>query len=97
MRRRSWKRCEQRVAQALGGERIPVTGRRGPDVAHPWLAVEVKARADLPRYLWDWLAQARAGAPADKLPILVLHPAGWTHGKDLVVLKLADFKVWFGG
>jgi hypothetical protein len=95
--RRSWKRVESKVAQVLGGRRIPCPGRAGPDVAHPWLAVEVKSRVKVPAYLRTWLRQARAGADPAKLPIVVLHESGTAHGDDLVILALADFRAWFGG
>jgi len=42
-----WKATERRIAALLGGRRVPVSGRgRGnaPDIAHPWLALEVKDR-----------------------------------------------------
>ncbi len=45
---RDWKQAERRIAAILGGRRIPVSGRgRGdnPDIEHPALSVEVKARA----------------------------------------------------
>jgi hypothetical protein len=44
-----WKAAERRIATLLGGKRVPVNGRGDePDVAHPWLAIEVKHRASLP-------------------------------------------------
>jgi hypothetical protein len=46
-----WKRHERLAARALGGERLPNTGRRGPDaLAGPW-CIEVKTRRTLPRWL----------------------------------------------
>ena len=91
MQRSSWKRAERAIARILGGTRIPVTGRKGPDVAHPTLSVEVKSRTDLPQYLWEWLGQAADGADESKVPVVVLHRAGKSHlGDDLVVLRLAD-------
>lgn len=96
MPNRPWKATERAVARALGGERIPVTGRRGPDVRHRWLAVEVKHRRRLPRWLQLAVAQAHAGAGLDQLPVVVLHQAGRPHREDLVVLRLEDFQEWFG-
>ena len=95
----SWKRTERLVASALGGERVPVTGRaRGdaPDVAHDWLSIEVKHRKALPAWLQDAISQAVAAAGISQLPIVVLHACGQRHGNDLVVLRLADFQDWFG-
>lgn len=91
MNRSSWKRAERAIAKILGGTRIPINGRKGPDIAHPRLAVEVKSRTDLPAYLWEWLGQAAEGAEAGKTPIVVLHRAGKSHlVDDLVVMRLAD-------
>lgn len=90
MNRSSWKRTERAIAAILGGKRIPVTGRKGPDISHPTLSVEVKSRTDFPGYLWDWLAQASDGADPSKVPVVVLHRAGRVHvDDDLVVLRLA--------
>lgn len=97
MRRSSWKRAERRIAEILGGKRIPITGRRGPDIEHPLLSIEVKARASLSAYLKDWLAQAEEGATGDKVAIVVVHEAGRPHRKDLVMMRLADFVKLIGG
>jgi hypothetical protein len=94
-----WKRTERPVAAALGGQRVPVTGRaRGdvPDVAHEWLAVEVKHRRTLPAWLWAALQQARSSAHNGQLPIVVLHEHGQRHADDMVLLRLADWCAWFG-
>ena len=94
-----WKATERRIAGLLGGRRVPVSGRgRGdaPDIAHPWLALEVKDRASLPAWLLDALDQAEASAQPDQLPVAVLHRAGDRHDQALVVLRLADFVTWFG-
>lgn len=96
MRRSSWKRSERAIAAALGGERIPVNGRAGPDIAHGLLAPEVKSRGKIPQYLYDWLAQARNGAPVGRLPCVILHAAGRPHGGDLVILSLADLAALLG-
>lgn len=97
MERASWKQVERKIASLLGGVRIPVTGRRGPDIEHEWLSIEVKARRRLPIYLWNWICQAEDGPP-EKLPIVVLHREGEQHLKeDLVFLRLSDFIDWFVG
>ncbi len=95
-----WKATERRVASLLGGRRVPVSGRgRGdqPDIAHPWLALEVKDRATLPAWLLDALDQAERSATPAQLPAAVLHQAGDRHDQALVVLRLADFVAWCGG
>ena len=96
---RPWKATERAIAERLGGERVPITGRqRGdvPDVAHDWLSIECKHRQALPAWLKGALAQARAAARGSQLPVAVLHEAGSRHDGDLVVLRLSDFVSWFG-
>ncbi len=71
-----WKLCECRVAELLGGVRIPVSGRgRGdnPDVDHPELSVEVKSRKKLPEWISKAMKQAEDSAAGGKLPVVVLH------------------------
>lgn len=92
---KTWKRTERSVARALGGQRVPVSGRGdGPDVAHAWLSVEVKHRKALPKWLKNALAQAHKAAQDGQLPVAVLHEAG--RHDSLVVLRLSDFVEWFG-
>jgi len=93
-----WKATERRIAALLGGRRVPVSGRgRGdaPDIAHPWLSLEVKDRATLPAWLLDALDQAEGAAIPAQLPAAVLHRAGDRHDAALVVLRLSDFAAWF--
>lgn len=74
---RDWKQAERRIAAILGCRRIPVSSRgRGdnPDVEHPALSVEVKARASFPAWLEDAFKQAEASAPDGKTSVAVLHP-----------------------
>ena len=99
MAERAWKRTERAIASILGGRRVPITGRaRGdaPDVAHPWLSIEVKSRRSLPAWLLNAMAQARAAATPHQLPIAVLHQDGDRHSSDLVLMALRDFTRWFG-
>ncbi|ARA92352.1 hypothetical protein AWN76_003645 [Rhodothermaceae bacterium RA] len=96
---RPWKRTERAVAERLGGRRVPVSGRsRGdvPDVAHDWLAIEVKHRRKLPGWIEDAMRQAEAAAREDQLPVAILHERGRRHDEDLVVLRLRDFEAWLG-
>jgi len=96
---RAWKRTERRTAAILGGVRVPVSGRQrgdAPDIRHAWLSPEVKHRAKLPNWLDDSLAQARAAARDGQLPIVVLHEAGRRHDDNLVLVRLGDFREWFG-
>src|SRR3712207_647731 len=89
----AWKATERRIADRLGGQRVPVTGRaRGdvPDIAHPRLAVEVKHRKTLPAWLHQAMAQATAAARPDQVPVAVLHQHGRRYDDALCLLRLAD-------
>jgi len=91
---KTWKQVERAIAVRLNGRRQGAVGRRGPDVLSDWLAVEVKHRRRLPQWLKTALTQARTGA-GERLPIVVLHEAGLRHADDLVLMRLADFELWF--
>ena len=91
---RDWKQAERRIAAILGGRRIPVSGRgRGdnPDIEHPALSVEVKARASFPAWLEDALRQAELSATDGKTPAVVLHQDRRKYPDALVVLRLSEF------
>ena len=89
------------MARLLGGERVPVSGRtRGwaPDVAHPWLAIEVKSRARMPVLLDGAMDQAEKSAAwamkrgdGDRLPIAVIHEKGSHMRNAVVVMRLGEF------
>ena len=87
-----WKQTERAIAKRLGGERVGPSGRATADVLTDALAIEVKTRKTLPRWLLDAMAQATAVASDGRLPIVVLHQVGQRHDDDLVVLRLADFE-----
>ncbi len=95
MAEKAWKRAERAIADHLGGQRIPITGRAGPDVVSDWLAVEVKTRKALPKWLVEAVAQAVSGADG-RLPIVVLHALGQRYSDALVIMRLADFEDWYG-
>lgn len=93
--RRSWKRIEQRVAEYIGGRRIPVTGRQrgdAPDIEHNWLSPEVKYRAELPKWLFEARAQSEASARHCQMPIQVYVEKGMQIGDAFVVVRLSDFR-----
>ena len=59
---KAWKRFERRVASKVGGKRIPINGRKGVDIDHPYLDIECKYRKTLPSWLFEkaW-SQANEG------------------------------------
>ena len=97
---KDWKACERRVAELLGGKRIPVSGRtRGdcPDIEHPTLSIECKSRKKLPAGIEDAMKQAEASAKDGRVPVVVLHQDCARYSESLVVLRLEDFAVYLKG
>jgi hypothetical protein len=95
-----WKQAERRVAELLGGRRVPVSGRaRGdsPEVEHPTLAIEVKSCRRLPGWLEEALEQAEASAKDGQLPIAILHQDSRRYADCLVVLPLKGFVSYANG
>jgi hypothetical protein len=93
MTEKCWKRAERRIAELLGGRRVPVSGRqRGsvPDVDHPSLSVEVKTRKTLPAWIEDAMKQAKASARDGQIPVAVLHERGQRYGDALLVMRLRN-------
>lgn len=92
--RGTWKAAERRVAEDLGGKRIPVTGidRDGADVVTALFDVQVKLRKSLPAWLWGWLGGIRQTAQGSgRIGILVLKKPRQRDCDGLVVLSYADF------
>lgn len=71
-------------------------GLRTPDVELTWLSVEIKHRKKLPNWLEEAMIQAETNASDGKLPVVVLHEANRRHDNDLVMLRLSEFREWFG-
>ena len=91
---KDWKACERKIAELLGGVRVPVSGRqRGakPDGEHPVLSIEVKSRKTLPAWLLDALEQAQAATEDGRLPVAVLHQDRKPYRDALVVCRLGEF------
>ena len=97
---KDWKACERRIAELLGGRRVPVSGRtRGdcPDVEHPTLSIECKSRKKLPAWLEEAMKQAEASVKDGRLPVVVLHQDRALYAESLVVLRLEDFTSYLKG
>lgn len=95
-RTKTWKATERKTAQMLGGQRVGNRGTNTEDVSHAWLSVECKHRKEIPTWLKMAMWQARTNAAADKLPVVILHESGQRHADNLVVIRMADFREWFG-
>ena len=93
----NFKDHERRTAAQLGGTRnIDSKGAHAVDVVHPAFAPECKTRRSLPAWLTHGMAQARRAATPSQLPIVVVHPHGGRYADDLVVIRMSDFRDWFG-
>lgn len=101
-----WKATERFIAAALGGRRVPITGRQrgsAPDVEHPVFAIECKRRSSLyafPKWLTTAFEQAEASAEEIqrnggglRTPLVVIeHAHGAGRPRDhYVMLRLNDF------
>lgn len=109
MAKSNWKELERQWATALGGRRVPVTGRsRGdvPDIEHPLWAIELKTgKALVSSRIKTALDQAAAAAAGtDKTPLVCIEETR-KGGNDeqrrrgslkLVVMTLDDFLAWNG-
>ncbi len=94
-RKRRGYEAESAIAKYLGMERIAGSGKR--DVDGEWLCAEVKEKQTPVGYLIEAVKQAARLAKEGQLPIAVFHFLGQNHDNDLVVMRLADFREWFGG
>lgn len=93
MSEKGWKRTERRVAEILGGRRIPVSGRQrgdAPDIEHDTLSLEVKSRKSVPAWLTEAMDQATASSRDGRLPVSVIHVQGEPYKDALCVIRLED-------
>lgn len=87
-----WKRQEREIAAALGGVRLPNSGRGQCDVRCPGYAVQVKTRKAFPAWLLAAVAQARNDADPGELPVVVLSEVRpGVKARRLVVI---EFETW---
>ena len=100
--RGTWKASERRMAAALGGVRVPVTGRgRGsaPDIAHDLYALEHKYGRVMSARMVEAVEQAEASAADSakrgvfKTPLVTIENvrAGHRDNGRFVLMRLADF------
>jgi len=97
MTRSTWKSSERRMATALGGTRVPISGRgRGnvPDIEHPVYAIEHKAGRVLGPRLLLAIAQAEAAAAVSgKVPLVTIEQSSGPGrpNRRFVLLRLEDW------
>lgn len=78
----------------MGCERSGPLGREGADCNCPnsKIAVQVKHREEVPKWLIDMVLQAEGDANTEQRPLSVLHPFGWETGESLVVIRLKSMR-----
>ena len=93
-----WKTVQRNICRLFGGESTGVTGKRGPDCTHSWLAIQAKGREQaIPKYLRKWLDQAVRDADGGHLPIVVWHVIGEEYlDAPVIVPRVRDFLDYFG-
>jgi len=97
--RGTWKASERRMAEALGGVRVPVTGRQrgsAPDIAHAVYAIEHKyGQRLLSARLHEAVEQAMAAAKElpGRIPLVTIeeHQDGRRENECYILMRLADF------
>jgi hypothetical protein len=100
MNSRAWKQSESDMALALGGRRVPITGRaRGesPDIEHTTWAIEHKAGRVLPARLtlaWEQARAAAAGTTKTPLVTIDHRPGPGQPRQCYVMMRLEDFVAW---
>lgn len=95
----TWKAIERKVAEVLGGQRIPASGNGAikGDVRHDRYLVEVKYGKQVPLRIGKWYKEAvkdalteavNRGDPAALVPLLVVQRP---REDPLVIMRLSDF------
>jgi hypothetical protein len=102
LNRATWKSIERWWAAALGGKRIPVSGRHNGaegDIEHPLLGLEVKAGKVLSTRLQEALKQAERAAGKTKTPLVCIEhsrPRDPRGNLRVVMMRLEDWIAWHG-
>ena len=91
---KSWKAFERRIAERVGGKRIPVTGERdGSDIDAGPFQYQCKLRRGLPSYLREWLRGIVSAGERKKATGIVIWKAPREKDDDaIVILRLADWQ-----
>ena len=93
--RSGWKANERAIAKYIGGKRVPITGRQrgdAPDIAHNWLAVEVKYREAVPGWIHEGMDQAEASRRGVQCPVLIIRQKRQPVGDAMICMRLSEFR-----
>lgn len=68
----TWKAVERAIGRILSFIREGPTGLAGADGVTDRLVVQVKHRADFPRYLWEWIDSIREVRDCQRMPMVIV-------------------------
>jgi len=86
--RRSGKRVQKRINEGIGAKNVGLWG--GEDGEHPIFSIEAKGREKFVGT--EFMAQADANCPKDKIPLVIVHLKGTSYNKDIVMIRITHFK-----
>ena len=89
-----WRRQEERIAEALGTQRIPSAGLRKSDMEAAQFGIEVKTMKAIPVRLRAALEQSvEACEKTGKVPVVVLNqPRAGKKPLRIVVMRFEDWQ-----
>ena len=87
---KTWKNFERKIAELLGGARIPCSGnaRIKGDVLHEIFFIECKYGEQIPKRITDWYKKAKEQADG-KITLLCMKPKGMHI--DFILISVEDF------
>ena len=92
---KAWKKNERMIANYIGGERVPITGRQrgdAPDIKHNWLSVEVKLRMRIPAWIKNGIDQAEKSAVGHQMPVLIIREKFQKIDDAIICMTLKEFR-----
>jgi len=88
----AWKSTEREYASIFGGVRQPRTGGKTVDILHPWLALEIKHRTNMPEWFYSALEQIENSDDAgNKFRVVVWHKKRQPFLKGVIQMRVEDF------
>ncbi|HQO99973.1 MAG TPA: hypothetical protein PL042_05115 [Caldisericia bacterium] len=87
--RQRGKRNEKDLCKILGGERVGIFG--GEDIAIKDKKISIEAKSRQSFVAEKWMEQSEKNCKG-KLPLVIVHIKGKNHNKDLVLIRLEQFK-----